>query len=294
MILPTRVLVTGAGGQVGCSLTAAAPRDLEILAAAHSDLDIGDAGQVERCLAAFKPQLIVNAAAYTAVDKAERDEHAAVRVNAEGARNLARAAFDRGDTRLIHISTDFVFDGYASSPYLPSDAAAPLGVYGSTKLAGEQAVLGILGDRAIVVRTAWVYAAQGRNFFRTMLRLMNERGDVDVVADQIGTPTSALSLAEVIWRFGQRPDLCGIFHWTDAGVASWYDFAVAIAEEAGSRGLLNRSIAVNPIATRDYPTPAKRPAYSVLDKSSTLLALGVTPVHWRSRLRSVVEEAVLA
>jgi dTDP-4-dehydrorhamnose reductase len=257
-------------------------------------LDIGDAAQVAGFVADFKPQLIINAAAYTAVDKAETEQTLANTVNAEGPANLARAAAKQGAIRVLHISTDFVFDGCGSSPYRTTAATAPLGVYGTTKLAGEQAVLNILGTQAVVVRTAWVYAAQGQNFVRTMLRLMNERGAVRVVADQVGTPTSAASLASVLWMFVSRPDLSGVFHWTDAGVASWYDFAVAIAEEATAKGLLQREVQLTPIATTDYPTPAKRPAYSVLDKQTTIAAFGIPPVHWRTKLREVLEELAVA
>lgn len=290
----SRVLVTGAHGQVGSALLASAPRGIEVLGASRSDLDIADSVQVATYVAHFKPQLIINAAAYTAVDKAESEPDIATRINVAGAANLARAARACGSTRLIHISTDFVFDGCASTPYRPDDAPAPLNVYGATKLAGEQEVRAILADASLIVRTAWVYAAQGRNFVRTMLRLLHERGQVNVVADQIGTPTSALSLARVLWNFAQRPDLSGVFHWTDAGVASWYDFAVAIAEEATARGLLTKQVVVTPIATLDYPTPAKRPAYSVLDKQQTHNALGITATHWRDALRAVIKESALA
>ena len=284
------MLITGATGQVGRALIASAAPDIEVRATTHSDLDISDAAQVGECIAIYKPQLVINAAAYTAVDKAEGDEATAVRVNVDGPRNLARAALARSGTRLIHISTDFVFDGRSSSPYQPQDRTNPLSVYGATKLAGEKAVLDTLGDRGLVVRTAWVYAAQGKNFFRTMLRLMNERAEVRVVGDQVGTPTAAMSLAGVLWKFAARPDIFGVFHWTDAGVASWYDFAVAIAEEAAASSLLKGEIKVTQIATDDYPTAAKRPAYSVLDKRATTAAIGAEPVHWRANLRSMLEE----
>lgn len=289
-----KVLITGAGGQVGRALIQSIPAGIEVRAVSHAELDIGDEQQVNRVAAEFRPELIVNAAAYTAVDKAEADEVGAIRGNVDGPRNLAMAAHAIKDARLIHISTDFVFDGSGSSPYKPTDATHPLGVYGRTKFGGELAVRQELGDRAVIVRTAWVYAAQGNNFLRTMLRLMKERGAVRVVGDQIGTPTAAHSLAQVLWRFATRPDLAGVFHWTDAGVASWYDFAVAIAEEASARGLLKADVRVAPIATEDYPTPAKRPAYSVLDKRATLAALNIETMHWRQQLRTVIGELSLA
>lgn len=294
MSVPARVLITGAAGQVGRELAARMPPGIEVRAVAHGDLDIGHETQVREYVAEYKPELILNAAAYTAVDKAEGDEAEATRCNVDGPRNLAYAALSCGNTRLIHISTDFVFDGRSSSPYGPADRTAPLGVYGHTKAAGERAVLDALGGKGLVVRTAWIYASHGRNFLRTILRLLKEGGVVRVVDDQISTPTSACSLADVLWQFAARPDLSGIFHWTDAGVASWYDFAVAIAEEAANCGLLGDNTVVSPIATQDFPTAAARPAYSVLDKRSTISALGIKPTHWRSRLRLVMEELARA
>jgi dTDP-4-dehydrorhamnose reductase len=283
-----RVLVTGAQGQVGSALLASAPGAFIVRGVGHAELDISRQDDIERTIADFQPGVVVNAAAYTAVDRAEAEQESAARINVEGAANLARAAA-AANARLIHISTDFVFDGQRASPYRPDDEPAPLCVYGATKLAGERAIRAVLPD-ATIVRTAWVYAATGQNFVRTMLRLMRERGRVSVVADQVGTPTSAASLAEVLWQFAAKPDLTGTFHWTDAGVASWYDFAVAIAEEALAAGLLSAQPVVEPITTRDYPTAARRPAYSVLDKRATLAALGVRSVHWRERLRTVIQE----
>jgi dTDP-4-dehydrorhamnose reductase len=288
--LTSRVLVVGAAGQVGRALRLAAPAGVELHAVTHAELDIGAAAQVANFVAELEPTVIINAAAYTAVDKAETEPEAAARVNAEGVRNLANALLPLAQARLIHISTDFVFDGRSSSPYRTDDRTNPLSVYGATKLAGERAALDVLGERATVVRTAWVYAAQGKSFLTTMLRLMKERGAVRVVSDQVGTPTAAGPFAEALWLFAQRSDLSGLFHWTDAGVASWYDFAVAIAEEGAACGLLPEGVTVTPIATHEYPTPAKRPAYSVLDKLTTASALGAQPAHWRVRLRSVIKE----
>jgi dTDP-4-dehydrorhamnose reductase len=284
----SRVLVTGAHGQVGVALLASAPRAFVVRGVGRAELDITRQDDVSRCVADFRPNVVINAAAYTAVDRAETEQETAARINVDGAANLARAAA-AANARLIHISTDFVFDGQRSSPYRPDDEPAPLCVYGATKLAGERAVREIL-PVVTIVRTSWVYAASGQNFVRTMLRLMRERGRVSVVADQVGTPTSAASLAEVLWQFAARPELSGTFHWTDAGVASWYDFAMAVAEEATATGLLSARPVVEPITTQDYPTAARRPAYSVLDKRATLTALGVPSFHWRERLRAVVQE----
>ncbi|MGH8295375.1 MAG: dTDP-4-dehydrorhamnose reductase [Steroidobacteraceae bacterium] len=283
-----KVLITGAGGQVGRMLLEMRPDGFEAIACTHADLDVGDEKAVRDCIGGHRPAVIINAAAYTAVDKAESEPDAAQRINAKGPGYLAGAAREVG-ARLIHISTDFVFDGAASVPYRPDSATNPLGVYGKTKRDGERAVLDALPGHSVIVRTAWVYAATGSNFVRTILRVMRANGAVRVVADQVGTPTAARSLAEVLWQIAGIAQIRGIHHWTDAGVASWYDFAVAIAEEGAQLGLLPPEITVTPITTADYPTPARRPSYSVLDKRS-LSHFGLTPTHWRQRLRAVLKE----
>ncbi len=279
-----KVLIAGSAGQLGRALQSTAPAGAEIIAPPRSDFDILDDAQVGGLLATLRPDLLINAAAYTAVDKAENEPAIAHAVNAEAAGRLARAAADVG-ARFAHISTDFIFDGRSAIPYLPESAPAPLGVYGATKLQGEEAVRAS-HPTALIVRTAWVYAAQGNNFVKTMLRLMRERDEVRVVADQIGTPTHAASLARAIWALDAAGPT-GTFHWTDAGVASWYDFAVAIQEEAFACGLLERMVPVVPIRTSDYPTPARRPAMSVLDKSATWAITGPA-AHWRVELRAAV------
>ena len=285
---PSNVLITGVGGQVGRALVRTAPPETALLCCSHENLDVSDAEAVSTYIKAHMPAVIVNAAAHTAVDRAESEAERARRVNSDGPRHLAIAAREVG-ARLIHISTDFVFDGTGSSPYRPDAATNPLSVYGKTKLAGERAVLEVLPERSVVLRTAWVYAAEGNNFVRTMLRIMNASGSVRVVADQVGTPTAARALAETVWAIIRQPQIQGIHHWTDAGVASWYDMAVAISEEGSQLGLVPDYVAVTPIATVDYPTPARRPAYSVLDKTS-LTSIGFTPVHWRKQLRGVLKE----
>lgn len=284
----TKVLITGAAGQVGRALLDAAPDGLEVVACTRADVDVGDGDAVRDCIERHRPAVIINAAAYTAVDKAESESDAAHRINAQGPGHLAAAAREYG-ARLIHISTDFVFDGSASVPYRPDSATNPLGVYGRTKRDGERAVLETLPERSTVVRTAWVYAATGANFVRTMLRIMRASGAVRVVADQVGTPTAARSLAEALWQIASNAEIRGIHHWTDAGVASWYDFAVAIAEEGAQLGLVPPQVTVEPITTADYPTPARRPAFSVLDKRS-LAPYGLAPIHWRQRLRVMMKE----
>ncbi len=272
---------------MGRSLLESSPAGAEVKGCTHADLDITDGAAVQEYIGRHRPDVIVNAAAYTAVDQAESEREPARRVNTEGPRHLAVAARESG-ARLIHLSTDYVFDGAASVPYRPQAATNPLSVYGTTKRDGERAVLETWPDRSVIVRSAWVYAASGANFVRTMLRVMRSQGSVRVIADQVGTPTAASSLAQALWQIAERPEIRGIHHWTDAGVASWYDFAVAIAEEGAQLNLVPPSVTVTPIATEEYPTAARRPAYSVLDKRS-LASLGLTPLHWRERLRRVLE-----
>lgn len=251
------------------------------------ELDISDPqGLLEACRR-IEPDVIVNAAAYTAVDQAESDPQTATAVNADGPANIAAVAKNLG-ARMIHVSTDFVFDGEASRPYAPADAPNPLSVYGKTKLAGERAVLETLPDAAFVVRTAWLYSVTGNNFVKTMLRLMRERDELGVVGDQRGTPTWANSLAEAVWKAAVAHDVVGTYHWTDAGEATWHEFAVAIQEEALAAGLLEKAIPVNAISSEQYPTPAHRPAYSVLDCSSTRAALDFEPAPWRDNLRRML------
>ena len=283
-----KVIVLGAGGQLGRELVASAPAGVECLPYTRAQLDLTDSEAVTSVLRGQGASVVINAAAYTAVDQAESEPEQAAAGNTYGPGVLA-AACANAHCRLIHVSTDFVFDGTASEPYTPASATSPLGVYGQTKLDGEVAVLSSLPD-ALIVRTGWVYSAYGNNFVKTMLRLMNERDALSVVADQVGTPTWAAGLAKTLWAFADRADLTGIYHWSDAGVCSWYDFAVAIQEEGESQGLLNRCVPVTPIAASAYPTPARRPAYSVLDKSATWSDLAIRGVHWRVQLRAMLEQ----
>lgn len=280
------VLITGARGQLGLELQAGAPSHASLTAVDVQELDITDAAATDALVASLRPRWIINCAAYTAVDKAESDAATARRVNVDGARHLAEAA-QRHGARLIHISTDFVFDGLKSSPYLPDDTPNPLGVYGQTKLDGELAVAAATGDDALIVRTAWLYSPHGANFAKTMLRLLDERPEVRVVADQIGTPTSATTLAHTLWKLVAADAPGGRYHCTDAGAASWYDFAVAI--RAGAVRRLGRELPpMHPIRTQDYPTPARRPAYSVLDKTRTTGIVGELP-HWQAALDPVLD-----
>jgi len=282
------VLITGANGQLGYELPRTAPEAYHCILTDKDELDITDADAVNAFVAECKLDVIINSAAYTAVDKAEDDKEMAVAINETGARNLAQVAKDNG-IKFIQTSTDFVFDGKGYTPYLVDAPTNPQGVYGQTKDDGDKAVVEILGDDAFIIRTAWLYSAHGNNFVKTMLRLMSERDSLGVIADQIGTPTWANPLAQAIWQAIEE-NIKGIYHWTDAGVASWYDFAVAIQEEGLSLGLLDKKIPIKPLTTIDYPTPASRPAYSVLDKTTTWNILGLQSEHWRIALRRMLEE----
>jgi dTDP-4-dehydrorhamnose reductase len=284
-----KVFVVGSKGQLGLTLAETVPGAVDFAGADLPDLDITDLRALAARLAAERPDFVVNAAAYTAVDMAESEPDVARHINVGGARNVAEAAGEAG-ARVIYISTDFVFDGEKSAPYAPDDAPAPLSVYGRTKLDGEAAVLdGTEGD-AIVIRTAWLYSRFGQNFVKTMLRLMGERDTLSVVADQRGTPTWARSLAEVIWAAIDQDLPGGVYHWTDGGEASWYDFAEAIYKEARGSGMLDRDVAIRAIPTEEYPTPARRPAYSVLDCSATVAALGVEQRPWATRLQQMLTD----
>jgi dTDP-4-dehydrorhamnose reductase len=283
------VILTGAGGQLGQELQRCVPDGVRLHALDSRSLDVTDKKAVHEAFERIAPDVAINAAAYTAVDKAEAENERAYAVNAEAPRLIAEAC--RGSAcRIVHISTDFVFDGRKSSPYLPDDAVNPLSVYGASKLLGEQHLLDLAPESALIIRTSWLYSSLGNNFVKTMLRLMTEREQLGVIADQVGTPTHAKGLAEAVWAFIERGTASGIHHWSDAGVASWYDFAVAIMEEGIAAGLLQKPLAIRPIQTTDYPTPAERPKYSVLDKTATWAALASEPVHWRVALRAMLGE----
>ena len=285
-----KVLVTGANGQVGWELQRAIPAGIELVALQRSALDITNREQVIRVITSEKPDWVINAAAYTAVDRAEEEPDLAYTINRDGAANIAEAC-KRAGSRMVQISTDFVFDGRQGTPYLETAKPNPLSVYGASKLAGDEAVFKALGEHCTILRTSWVYSVHGNNFVKTMLRLMSERAEVGIVADQVGTPTWANGLATAIWAAVEK-GVSGICHWSDYGVASWYDFAIAIYEEGSTLGLLTTECAIKPIRTEQYPVPATRPQYSVMDKSNTVSQLEIEPGHWRMALREMLIEMV--
>ena len=294
-----KVLLTGAAGQLGQALIASRPEGIELIATSRSGgnglvaLDLGAADACRAAVEQHRPDWVLNAGAYTAVDKAESEPELAMAVNAGAPRAFAEALSSTGG-RLLQLSTDFVFNGQQGSPYRPEQQRDPLGVYGASKAAGEEAVEQALGpgNQAVILRTSWVMGPVGRNFALTMLRLHREREQISVVADQVGCPTSTLTLSQACWRVIGMPHkagVSGIHHWCDAGAASWYDVAVAIGELGQELGLLERAAQVAPITTADYPTPAQRPSYSLLDCTATRRALDLEPLHWRHALRRVLE-----
>jgi dTDP-4-dehydrorhamnose reductase len=293
-----RVAVTGREGQVARSLAErAAGSDVEILAIGRPDLDLaGPEEAIINALEAAEPDLIVSAAAYTQVDKAESEPELAFAVNEAGPRAIARAARDLG-VPLVHLSTDYVFDGAKAAPYVEEDPTSPTGVYGASKLAGERAVLAEQPNSA-VLRTAWVYSPFGANFVKTMLRLARDREEVGVVADQRGNPTSALDIADGVLRVAanlcasEDPECRGLFHMTALGEASWAEFAEAIfAASAAAGGPVAR---VRHIATADYPTPARRPANSRLDSSKLSRVHGVRLPDWHPSVKETVSRLLAA
>ena len=280
-----RVLVTGGSGQLGTTLgksVSSIEESIEFVFASSKDLDITDDRSVTDYVKQGDFDYCVNCAAYTQVDKAEADSERALLINQQGAKNLAKACH-AGNIVLIHISTDFVFDGSKSSPYVETDRPSPLGIYGHSKFKGEQEVVRNM-ERYFIIRTSWLYSAYGHNFFKSMLKYGKERDELSVVFDQVGTPTSAHDLAGIILKIiSEEIDNYGIYHFSNEGVASWYDFAAAIFDINGIE------VALRPIRSKEYPTPAERPAFSVLDKEKIKKVLKMDIPHWRESLRAVSE-----
>ncbi|NJK76126.1 MAG: dTDP-4-dehydrorhamnose reductase [Oscillatoriales cyanobacterium RU_3_3] len=261
----------------------------EVIALDRTRLDLSQPESIRQVMAEVRPDLVINAAAYTAVDKAESEPELAHAVNGIAPGIFAEECEKIGAT-LIHISTDYVFDGSSGLAYLETDNTNPLGTYGKSKLAGEEAIRKA-GNRHIIIRTAWVYGNEGKgNFVKTMLRLGKEREEIRVVADQIGSPTWTKDLAEAISQLIPKigPETCGTYQYTNSGVCSWYDFAIAIFEEADQIGFPLKIQRVIPITTAEYPTPAKRPAFSVLSTGKISAVLGAHPPHWRQGLRQML------
>ena len=292
--------MTGAAGQLGRALRSSVPafiasNPIELLPTSRSGsdgvlaLDLADATACRDLVEQLRPDWVINAGAYTAVDQSEREPELARAVNA-GAPSVFAEALQATGGRLLQVSTDFVFNGSQGVPYRTDHNVDPLGVYGATKAAGETAAASALSsDRLCILRTSWVYGPVGDNFLLTMLRLMTQREQLRVVADQVGCPTATSGLARACWAVLEH-GVCGVQHWSDAGAASWYDFALAISELAQEAGLLEKPVRVDPISTADYPTLAQRPSYSLLDCTATRQVLKLPPLNWRTALKQVIAD----
>ena len=292
MTLPL-IVVAGATGQLGQTLSqlwAKSPLpQYQLKALDRTELDISEAKTVIAVLSELKPAVIVNAAAYTQVDKAESEARVAHLVNAEAVGRIA-AWSAKNSAKLIHISTDFVFDGTRQTPYRADHQTNPLGVYGESKLAGEHKIQTQASQRNAVIRTSWLYSEYGNNFVKTMLRLMGDRDQLSVVNDQIGSPTSTHGLAALLFTMISKDSYQGIYHWSDGASISWYEFAQEIQGQAIQEGLLSRAIPISPISTSEYPTPAQRPAYSVLDRSRAVAQFECPALDWKGQLNLVIKE----
>lgn len=295
-----KVLLTGAAGQLGQALIDAAPAGIELLASSRNGgegllaLDLADATACQQAVVEHRPDWVLNAGAYTAVDKAEAEPELAHAVNGGAPRAFAEAIQAHGG-RLLQLSTDFVFNGQQGSPYRVDQNRDPLGAYGASKASGEEAIEELLSasGQGLILCTSWVIGPVGKNFALTMLRLHRDKEQLGVVADQVGCPSSTLKLAHACWqtlqRHSQGVSLPPVLHWCDGGAASWYDVAVAVGELGMELVLLDCAATVNPITTADYPTPAKRPNYSLLDCQSTRQVLQLQAQPWRAALKNVLQ-----
>lgn len=284
------IVIIGRSGQLAFELS----RELknsqhQVTYLGRDDIDITSTSSIEEKLSPLFVDVLINASAYTSVDKAEEGTDECNAINALAVTNLATFCKATG-AFMVHVSTDYVFNGHKGSPYLTDDPIEPQGAYGRSKAEGEKALLEIIPEASCLIRTAWVYSSHGNNFVKTMLRLMADKPKLTVIDDQIGTPTWAKGLAEVCVCAAVNKTT-GVYHWTDEGVASWYDFALAIQELGIEKGLLNNAIPVLPIPSSEYPTPAKRPHYSVLNKESAREAFAsCKPTHWRKQLATMLDE----
>ncbi|WP_342804838.1 dTDP-4-dehydrorhamnose reductase [Alteromonas sp. M12] len=280
------VIVIGKSGQLAQELK---NRESSLMCLGRNDIDITNNENINLVLNEHEITGIINASAYTTVDKAESQQQQAYDLNAVGVANLAKYASKR-NVPFVHISTDYVFSGNKGSPYSVDDVYAPIGVYGASKAEGERAIQQFAPKQSCIIRTSWVYSQYGHNFVKTMLRLMAEKPELAIIDDQIGSPTSASALAKAC-LYAVKNNVTGVHHFTDSGVCSWYDFALAIQELSIQYGLLEKAISIKPIPTSAYPTPAKRPSYSVLDKASLKTAFdGLQPKHWREELGTVIQQ----
>ena len=287
-----RALIFGASGQVGSALQQTAPPSVAVVAHDLDKTDIRDRAAVTRAIVDVRPDVVINCAAFTNVDGAEARADEAMEANGAAPGVIAEVAA-KASVRFIHLSTDYVFDGRAHTPYRPDAAVAPINVYGATKLEGERRVLSAAPE-SVVVRTAWVHSGGGVNFVRTAVRLLSAGTPMRVVDDQIGTPTRARHLADALWRVTDHPELRGLLHFTDAGVASWFDVAVTVLETLERADRRGAGAAVTPIRSDQFPTAARRPQFSVLDKHESWNAIGYLPPHWRQGIIDSTHELLNA
>ena len=282
-----KLVVIGKSGQLAWEIARLVP---EAVCLGRDDIDITSGEDIAAKLGPINPDAVINASAYTAVDKAESDEENAYLLNQTAVANLAKYC-KSNNVFLVHVSTDYVFNGEKGSPYTVDDAIEPQGMYGITKAAGEAEVTSILPAASAILRTSWVYSSHGNNFVKTMLRLMAEKPQLGVIDDQIGSPTWAKGLARACVEAASHRT-AGVYHWSDEGVCSWYDFAIAIQQLGLEKGLLEQAVPVKPIPSSAYPTPAKRPHYSVLDKTLTRDIFTSPLNHWREQLSAMMDELV--
>lgn len=285
-----RVLITGANGQLARELlTHPRSTGYDITAYDRTGMDIGDRQAVTSLINTLDPDIVINTAAYTAVDQAESETGLAYRANADGPANIAQALAG-SDAILIHISTDFIFDGKKTEPYKIGDKPSPINVYGQSKLMGERNILDLRPKRSIIVRSSWIYSIHGRNFVNTMLNLMQQKDLLNVVCDQTGAPTWARNLAAAIWKLADSGQLNGLYHYSDDGTANWFEFARAIYMEGMNTGLISREVEIRPITSDQYPSAARRPAYSVLGDKIRAPLSGDDFMDWRIALRKMLTE----
>ncbi len=288
-----KILLTGANGQLGRTIALLKPNNVKLISLTRDELDLSDSKKCKDIIKDIKPDWLINCGAYTQVDNAEKEAEKAMKINAYAPRAFAEALKDNGGN-ILHISTDFVFDGRSNNPYKVSDKKNPINNYGFSKSIGEDFIEKILEPigKSIILRTSWVISPFGKNFLLTMLNLHKTKEYINVVSDQIGCPTSTFTLGKVCWdlifKKMDNIDLAGKFHYSDAGIASWYDLAFAIGEIAESISLVNKKAIVRPITTLDYPTPAKRPKFSLLDSKETQKTLGYNHTHWRESLKDLL------
>ena len=287
-----KVLLTGSTGQLGYEIIQSKPKEIEIINPNRKELDLSDYESCKNIIIKVKPDWIINCGAYTAVDEAEKNIQLSNKIN-----SYALEAFteiiNKTNGKLLHLSTDFVFDGNQNFPYQENQKKNPICQYGKSKALGEELIERKIKkkENATILRTSWLISPRGKNFILTMLKLHSEKEFINVVSDQIGAPTSAIDLSKVCWKiiqFKKQEKLPFILHWTDAGVASWFDVAVAVGDIAEELKIIKKKAKINPISSNQYPTTARRPKYSVLNTKKTHSLLKIQPIHWRENLKNIL------